>query len=416
MKIAFIHDTKKISTGAHYINDLIATKLKAQGVEVKNFYPKLNLIDSPRHLKGLQNILFFYSLLELREKILKCDLIQGTTYTPLTFLTFPIPVICHFGSTTSGFLSSTPRANFLNRETKKLWYLLKKEGVIKELNIKTRRPLRDIAEIESYAASKAAAVIAASRKVKEELISQKILDEKINVIHNAIEDFWFEQKYSGFAEEPRLVFLGRIGNDSFTLKLKGIDRLIQIYKRFDKVKKVTIGITTNDTLGDYFKEKIPNHELHLNIKKDEIPVVLAPLSGSILFIPSRYEGFSLSMVEGMSQGLIPVVYPVGVAPEIIQNGINGFIVKNQSEAENRINELLKDRQLRRKISEEARKTSQLFHSDIMIKRFIGIFETVLETKRRLKRYKILSLVCLIAEDYLPVGLAFDSISTGIMVL
>jgi glycosyltransferase involved in cell wall biosynthesis len=385
MKIAFIHDQKKIKTGAHFINDLIATKLKAKGIKVINFYPKINLIKTPYHLKGLQSILFFYSLLEHREKILKCDLIQGTTYTPLTFLAFPIPVVCHFGSTTCGFLYNTPRANLLNRETKKLWYLLKKEGIIKELNVKTRRPLRDIAEMENYVASKAEAVLAVSEKVKEELIDQKISVEKINVVHNAIEDFWFEQKSDGIIEEPRIVYLGRIGKDSFTMKLKGIDRLIHIYKRFEAVKKVTIGIAVTDMLKKYLME-IPNHGLFLNIKKDIIPSILSPLSGSILFIPSRYEGFSLSMVEGMSQGLIPVVYPVGVAPEIIRNGINGFIVHNQSEAESRIADLLANRQLRKELSEAARSTSFQFHSDIMIERISKVYESVLENKTNFKQY------------------------------
>jgi len=79
MKIAFIHSEKKITTGAHYINDLIATKLKERKIKVKDFYPKAPLMDSPHHLKGLKNILFFYSLLENKDEILKCDLIQGTT-------------------------------------------------------------------------------------------------------------------------------------------------------------------------------------------------------------------------------------------------------------------------------------------------------------------------------------------------
>jgi hypothetical protein len=68
MKIAFIHHDKKISTGAHYINDLIKIKLRERGVKVRNFYPKAPLIDSPHHLRGLKNILFFYSLLENKEE------------------------------------------------------------------------------------------------------------------------------------------------------------------------------------------------------------------------------------------------------------------------------------------------------------------------------------------------------------
>lgn len=82
MKIAFIHSEKKIGTGAHYINDLISIKLKQRGITVRHFYPSTDIMDTPLQLKGLGNILFFYSLLEHRDQILKCDLIQGTTYIP----------------------------------------------------------------------------------------------------------------------------------------------------------------------------------------------------------------------------------------------------------------------------------------------------------------------------------------------
>jgi len=104
MKIAFIHNQKKIGTGSHYINDLISLKLRQRKIEIKNFYPKTELIDPPPHLKGLANILFFYSLLDHKQEILKYSIIQGTTYTPLPFLALSIPVITHFGSTTNGFI------------------------------------------------------------------------------------------------------------------------------------------------------------------------------------------------------------------------------------------------------------------------------------------------------------------------
>ena len=58
MKVAFIHNEKKIGTGAHYINDLMSLKLRESGVEMKNFYPRVSL-DAPVHLSGLKNILFF---------------------------------------------------------------------------------------------------------------------------------------------------------------------------------------------------------------------------------------------------------------------------------------------------------------------------------------------------------------------
>ncbi len=371
---------KRLGTGAHYINDLIALKLRQRNIDVKNFYPKSGIIESPTHLLGLSNILFFYGLLEYKNEISRFSLIQGTTYTTLPFLALPIPVVSHFGSTTRGFINATPLANKIEKVTKPIWYSLRKNKVIRELNLKTRRPLRDIAEIEHYTALKANAVIATSENVKKELICAKVPTNKIEVIYNAIEDYWFKKPTVPAQNNPQLVFLGRLGGDVFTLKLKGVDRLIHYFKCFSKIKKTTICMTTNKPLKNYLKKEIPNHMVFTNLKKDLIPNVLRPLAGSIIFIPSRYEGFSLSLIEGMSQGLIPITYPVGVAPEIIENGKNGFIVKSQKEAIKRTKELLSNEIKRRKMSLAAITTAQQFRSDLMANKLFDFYRRVVSKK------------------------------------
>lgn len=375
MKIAFIHNEKKIGTGAQYINDLMALKLKEVGVEIKNFYPRASLIDTPVHLGGLKSILFFYSLLERRKEILKFNIIQGTTYTPLPFLAYPVPVISHFGSTTRGFLNSTPSANGLENTTRGIWYILKKQGAINELNVRTRRPLHDIADIEEYVASRAAAVIAVSKYVRQELLAAGVQEKKIHLIHNAIEDYWLEMPAQKFAPEPGLVFLGRLGSDSFTLKLKGLDRLIHLYQCFPHIKKLTFCMTTTKSLIAWLRSEVPNHTVFTNVQKDKLPALLRPLRGSVLFIPSRYEGFSLSLVEGMSQGLVPVVYPVGIAPEIISNGENGFLVSSQAEAIKKTEQLLANTSLRERLSVEASKTSQQFSSNVIAKKLVELYNS-----------------------------------------
>ncbi len=376
MKIAFIHNDKKIGTGAHYINDLMSLKLKNCGVEIKNFYPRSSLFETPVHLLGIQNILFFYSLLERRKEILKFNIIQGTTYTPLPFLAYPVPVVSHFGSTTRGFLENTPQAKDLEHATKKIWYKLKEDGVINELNIKTRRPLRDIGDIEEYVASRAAAVIAASSKIRDELLASGIKKEKIHLIHNAIEDYWFEERKALFVEAPSLVFLGRLGSDSFTLKLKGVDRLIHLYKSFPKIQKYSFCISTNKKLTQWLRSSLPLHTVSANTAKDRLPKQLQALRGSILFIPSRYEGFSLSLIEGMSQGLVPIMYDVGVAREVIINGKNGFIVSSQKEAVDRVKELIANRGLRKEMSDNAIKSSKNFSSDIISQKLLNLYQTI----------------------------------------
>jgi glycosyltransferase involved in cell wall biosynthesis len=383
MKIAFIHSDKKIATGAHYINDLISGNLKKAGIHLRNFYPKVPLIeDSSPALKGLANILFFYSLLENRKEVFKYDLIQGTTYTPLPFLAYNIPTVSHFGSVTQEFIDSVPLAKNLDGETKRIWYELRRKKVIEGVNVKTRRPLRDVAEIEKYVALRVSAIIAASEKVKEELIKIGVATEKISVIHNAIEDYWYEKMENIFNPDPKLVFLGRMGKDSFTLKLKGIDRLIQLYRKFPAVKKVTICMTTNKSLKDWMRLNIKGQDLFVNLRKDLIPNILNSLKGSIIFLPSRYEGFSLSLIEGMSQGLIPVAYPVGVVPEIIKNGQNGFIINSQREAIICIENLLSKKDLREKMANEAQQTALNFRSEIMVKHLVPFYENVINNAKK----------------------------------
>ena len=378
MKIAFIHNEKKIGTGANYINDLMVAKLREQKVEIKNFYPRMSLTKTPVHLGGIKNILFFYSLLERRNEIMKFDIIQGTTYTPLPFLAFHRPVVSHFGSTTRGFLNNIPLSSRLGTETSKTWYDLRKQGAIGELNVKTRRPMRDIADIEEYVARRATAVIATSKLVQQELLGMGLDKKKVYLVHNAIEDYWFAKKIHKRVDQPSIVFLGRLGNDAFTLKLKGLDRLVHLYNQFPDIKKLTFSIITNKKLISWLRSRIPNHTLFTNVKKDHLPVLLRPLAGSILFIPSRYEGFSLSLIEGMACGLIPVIYSVGVAPEIIKNNQNGFLVNSQKEAIEIINKLLQDKVLRYRLSRAARRTAHKFSSKAIAKKLMKIYLIIIK--------------------------------------
>ncbi len=381
MRVAFIHNEKKIETGAHQINDLISLKLKSRGVEVVNVYPKFQLIDPPAKLRGVGNILFFYSLLEQRDEILKCDLIQGTTYTPLTFLAFPIPVVTHFGSTTYGFLRKTPRSWQLEKKFLDIFREMKNAGVIRELDLQTRKPLKDIADIEAYTAQKADVAIATSEAVKDDLLKNGVPREHIKVIHNAIEDYWFKGRVKKMEDNPDIVFLGRLGNGVFDFELKGLDRLIAAADEFKRQHFPVIGITQNKKLEPWLKLRCPNMKPMFNLEKPAIKRFLSRKRGSVLYVSSRYEGFSLSLVEGMSQGLVPVSYRVGVAPEIIKHGVNGFLVDNHKQAVECMGRILNDRHLRTSLSRQAMLTAKAFTTDRLADLLIDLYGTILSNPR-----------------------------------
>lgn len=355
--------------------------LGERGARVKNFYPRRELTDTPVHLKGIANILFFHSLLEHKEDILKNHIIQGTTYTPLPFLSFGVPVVCHFGSTIRGYLDAVPATRRLPKEEQNVFKELAKLNIIPELDLKTFRPMEDVADIEAIAAVRASACIATSEKVRRELMQMEVPPERISVIHNAIEDYWFSTAKPEKSQPPHLVFLGRLGSDVFTLKLKGFSRLVNFYRAFPDVPKTTVCMTANRKLKEWLRVAFPKHYMFTNLRKDLIPGALAPLYGSILFLPSRYEGFSLSLVEGMSQGLVPIAYPVGVVPEVIKNGENGYIVSTQEEAHARARELLADEAKRIAMAQAAQASAGMFRSSHASGKLVSLYQNLRKDRK-----------------------------------
>lgn len=377
-KILFIHQEKKFKYGAHYINDLIIDKLRCSGNTVDTIYPKESINILSGSLSGINNILFFYSLIGMKKNILKkYDIIQGTTYTILPFLDSKVHLISHFGSTTSGFLRKVPHAKRLYYEKSELIEIyneLKSDLSLHNNSASIRSSLKDIHKIEIAVAKKSTAVIATSENVKKELIRNKVPKSKIHIIHNAIEDYWFKScKRYPVKNKAVLVYLGRIGEDLFTLKLKGINRLVYVLRQFKSLNKRVIIMTSR--LAGYTKvfSKIPRCDLRLSMEKKEIPPLLSENYGDIYINTGRYEGFCLSLIEAMSQGLVPIIFPIGVAPEIIKNGKNGYLVHNIDEMIDRINLLTFNRKKRALMAKESIKTSMQFKSEILIKNLTKLY-------------------------------------------
>jgi UDP-glucose:(heptosyl)LPS alpha-1,3-glucosyltransferase len=52
----------------------------------------------------------------------------------------------------------------------------------------------------------------------------------------------------------------------------------------------------------------------------------------LFVLPSAYESFALVVIEALATGLPVVVTPVGIAPEVIVDGVNGFLVERTGDA------------------------------------------------------------------------------------
>jgi len=193
--------------------------------------------------------------------------------------------------------------------------------------------------------------------------------EYIATIHHGIDlhQFTFQPDHGKY-----LLFFGRIHPD------KGTKECIEIARRTG-MKLIIAGIIQDQ---DYFDLHIKPHLDDDRIvytgsvgpeKRDEL------LGGAyVLLHPISFEEpFGLSIVEAMACGTPVIAFNRGSMPEIIANGITGFLVNNLDEMTEAVVKTKKlDRFQCRKLIEER------FSVDRMVKDYIRVYKKIIEQKKR----------------------------------
>lgn len=90
-------------------------------------------------------------------------------------------------------------------------------------------------------------------------------------------------------------------------------------------------------------------------------------ASDIYFLFSRTEGLPLSMLEAMYYGAIPVVRPVGEIPYVIKDGVNGVIIKELGQFEEKMNFAISRRS---ELLKGAMKTAEDFFVDKIASSFL----------------------------------------------
>lgn len=189
-----------------------------------------------------------------------------------------------------------------------------------------------------------------------------ITETKLKVLYNGLVVKENKTKKIFNKEETVLLFMGHI---AFS---KGFYELIRVYKRlfkkhslkllfagtfrFEKEKSKTQRAFLNGKVLEYYE----NHSAEISAEINEFICnsekynshYLGIVSGKekenafggadILILPSYTEGFSFTVLEGLSDGLPVIVSNVGALPEIIKENYNGWIVEagNEKSIEDKI--------------------------------------------------------------------------------
>jgi glycosyltransferase involved in cell wall biosynthesis len=182
------------------------------------------------------------------------------------------------------------------------------------------------------------------------------------VHHGMAADLYrFQPRSQGY-----LAFLGRISPE------KRPDRAIAIARRLGKTLKIAAKVDAADNI--YFEGKIepllhdPLIEFIGEIGDCQKSAFLGG-ADALLFPIDWPEPFGLVMIEAMACGTPVIAYACGSVPEVVEDGLTGFIVRNEDEAAAAVERLATlDRMAIRRRFEER------FSATAMAQRYLDLYE------------------------------------------
>lgn len=217
-------------------------------------------------------------------------------------------------------------------------------------------------------------VVAVSNDIKKAFVGKfKFKDSKVSIIHNGV-------------QMPSLMDARR---DNATFKIGSCGRLFAVKDYGFMISIAKAAVTKSSGLSFLLAGDGPEQErLETRIKMHGLDEGVFELLGHLNDMPSFYraidvylntslhEGIPMSILEGMSYGL-PVIAPnVGGIPEIIEDGVEGFLVEKRDAvafAEKCL--LLKeDRRLWSRMADAARKkVAREFSMDTMAGQYYRLY-------------------------------------------
>src|SRR5215471_12295995 len=263
--------------------------------------------------------------------------------------------------------------------------------------------------VEKTALEMADAIIAVSRETKGDI--ERLFDvdpKRVHVIHNGIDLEQYRKVDSAGALEryridpnkPYLLFVGRI------TRQKGFQHLLRAIQFMDRGFQIVLCAAAPDTpeLGEEMKIAVEAAKaqrpgvIWINEMVDQ-PSTRELYSHADVFVcPSIYEPFGIINLEAMACETAVVASAVGGIKEVVVDGETGFLVPleqmNESpfEATNpeqfardlaqRVNQLMRDPQLRERFGKAGRKRVEESFSWIAIARETkALYESIISLKR-----------------------------------
>ena len=162
---------------------------------------------------------------------------------------------------------------------------------------------------------------------------------------------------------------------------KGYDILIEIWEKVTKKHPDwTLAIFGEGTLENVLKSTIRNKNLtNIEIHPFTPHISIEYSKSSIFVLTSRFEGFSLVLLEALQHGLPCIAFNCPYGPsDVIMNNKCGYIIENNNQNlfVDKLNELMESEDLRRRFSDASFKRVQFYNIEEIMETWKKLFESL----------------------------------------
>jgi len=245
-------------------------------------------------------------------------------------------------------------------------------------------------KLQKWVVKRAGLIIVPSKYLKEIVIGWGIDFEKIKVVYNALDRSRSTQTItpntmtsSGTGRAQKNAEIDK-KNASIILSAgrlvpwKGFDVLIKILKELPR--EIALKIVGTGPEEKKLKKLVSKLDLEKRVKflgKLEHKKLLQLMNESGIFVlNSGYEGFPHIILEAMTMNLPVITTNTCGNPEIVKDNYNGLLVKhnNKKQIKEAILKLWEDKKLKKKFTENAKKSLNKFSEEKMIRETLRVLK------------------------------------------
>lgn len=210
--------------------------------------------------------------------------------------------------------------------------ILENPQILKKVNLLYYTHTRDIGVSEGefiYFLNKSTQILTMNCACQNTLIKQGVKSAKVTTVLAGVDEEKFYAKPKNQERQPCIGFCLRYNHQSFYDR-KNYDLVVELIKKLDFAKIILLGNGWEQHKEFNSIQSLPYFN-YVNVPYDDYPAYYQEMD--VFVSVSKLEGGPIPLIESMMCNVFPVVSDTGFAPDIIENGKNGFIFDVDSSAE-----------------------------------------------------------------------------------